>query len=175
MDIAEERASAKQALAAAEHAMLEQSADPDAFRQAKAQRARAVEDLERLDWAQKQQSELAAKAEREQQLAKLVDAQERARKAKGDAAALIGELTTVLEAFTGLVRRLKAFDGEIERGRLFEQHGVTNGLLARVTIEPGVGIDGDLAVRGMRTAQELTRLSPTTLHMAVVRAQQGKL
>jgi septal ring factor EnvC (AmiA/AmiB activator) len=79
MDLHQERAQAQERLAVAERAMVESSRDQAAFAETKRQHQGALDALERLEWAEKRERELAEQTAREQRLSDLREAQDRAR------------------------------------------------------------------------------------------------
>ena len=175
VDIAVERKVARANLEVAERAMKLMSADPEKFRAAKAEREAALEAIERLEWAEKHQEEVALKAKSDHERRQLEDAQAGAQDAQERARTIVAQIVPLIEGLAVQVLELQRLSGLVNRGTHFEQYAVRERMIDRQTIVSGVGVDGQLAVRLLRVARELVKLSPVTMQVAEHRAIQGKL
>ena len=175
VDIAVERKVARANLEVAERAMKLMSADPEKFRAAKAEREAALEAIERLEWAEKHQEEVALKAKADHERRQLEDAQAGAQDAQERARTIVAQIVPLIEGLAVQVLELQRLSGLVNRGTHFEQYAVRERMIDRQTIVSGVGVDGQLAVRLLRVARELVKLSPVTMQVAEHRAIQGKL
>jgi hypothetical protein len=155
--------------------MIDNIDSEDRFERARIARDAAQATLERLDYAERHQAELQQKADRQQRLADLEDAQGRARAAKDAVAKSMADVDALVCELVAVVKNLKLAEGEVQRAVRYEQFGVRDGLIDRVTISPGIGVDGELGVLALRVAKELVRLSPISLEVAEVRSNQRKL
>jgi hypothetical protein len=175
VDVGTERKVARANLEVAERAMKLASDDPAAFKVAKQERQAALENLERLDWAEKHQAEVAREAEARQAEGALAEAQARARAAQQRGRELAVSVAPLVDRLEGVVLELQECSQQVNRGILFEQDASLKRMIARPTITTGVGVEAELAVRLLRAARELVKLSPVTMQIAETRAIQGRL
>ena len=120
-----------------------------------------------------EQVALQAKADHERR--QLEDAQAGAQDAQERARTIVAQIVPLIEGLAVQVLELQQLSGLVNRGTHFEQYAVRERMIDRQTIMSGVGVDGQLAVRLLRVARELVKLSPVTMQVAEHRAIQGKL
>jgi hypothetical protein len=175
VDLVTERSEAEAAVRKAEQRMRTTAHDVRAFQEAKAQREAALLELERVVWAEQNEAELAKQAELDKRRKDLVAAQDAAKAAKERAAKVVVELDALVEKLTSYVRALKQADADVHRGMHYEQFAMRDGLLAKGTVTPGLGIPEIVAVGALRASRELVALGPLDIPTAEIKAGQRSL
>jgi hypothetical protein len=167
-----DRAAAEAAVKAAEAAMMEHADDLAAFREASEALVRAEAELKRIDFMELHSAELAQRDAVAAKRRDLEAAQDGARQAHAHAAAVAASLAPLVARIEKHVEQLKAHQVEIDRGVHYESYGVRDGLIQRVTIPPKLALDANEAVRLLRVAKDLVKLTPLSPQLAEMRANQ---
>jgi hypothetical protein len=177
-DIPKERAATQHRLTEVEAAMKRAAYldDAEAFAEAKAAKQQALDHLDRLEWAEKAIEEEAKRVALEKKVEELERRQGQARAAHERVRELAGEVGAAVERLSEVVKQIRDQKAIIDIGVNYEAYGVKDGLIERQSISPILNLgDADVAVRALRSARELVRLSPISLSIAEQRASQGSL
>lgn len=167
-----DRAAAEAAVAAAERAMLEHSDDFAAFERAANDLAAAEAELRRIDFREQHAAEIAEREKLGEKRKQLEDAQDAARAAHAQTETLAPRLSHLIASFEDLVGQLQTAQQKVDRGVHFEAFGVRDGLIQRVTVSPKLALEPNDAVRLLRAARDLVKLTPLSPQLAEMRASQ---
>ena len=157
---------------AAERAMLEHAHDQAKFAEAAQKLVLAEAELKRIDFLEQHRAQLAEREATAGKRAELEAAQHDACQAHRDAADIVEQIGPLIQALEAHVAQLRAAQVKIDRGVHFESYGVRDGLIPRVTITPKLAVNPDEAVRLLRVARDLVKLTPLSPRLAEMRASQ---